>query len=156
MTVTVLTVSDRAARGDYEDASGPAVVELLRQKLPEAALQQRVVSDDPEELRTALEAELGSDVILTTGGTGISPRDAAPEVTAAFVERELPGIPELLRAKSYEETEYAVLSRGRAGVRGSTIVVNLPGSVRGARFCATLIIPLLRHATEMLRGGGHE
>lgn len=155
MTITVITVSDRASRGEYEDKSGPAVLEVLRDRLPEAALHHGVVSDAPEEVRGALEAGLEGDVIITTGGTGISPRDTVPEVTAAFIERELPGIPELLRSKSYEETELAVLSRGRAGVRGTTLVVNVPGSTRGAAFCTQLLVPLFEHALSMLRGEGH-
>lgn len=155
MTVTVITVSDRASRGEYEDRSGPAVVELLREHLPEAGVTREVVSDEPEDIEAALHRGLGSDVIITTGGTGISPRDHVPEVTAAFVERELPGIPELLRAESYKETVMAPLSRGRAGVRGSTLVVNVPGSSRGARLCAELIIPLFEHTAGMLRGEGH-
>jgi molybdopterin adenylyltransferase len=154
MEILVCTVSDRAARGEYEDRSGPRIVELLRELLPEAQISRAVVSDDPEELHEALSQE-GFAAILTTGGTGLGPRDRTPEVTVALCDRPVPGIAELLRAESLKETPNAALSRGQAGLRGSTLIVNLPGSVKAAAFCTRILAPLLPHALAMIRGGNH-
>ncbi|NBF41570.1 MAG: MogA/MoaB family molybdenum cofactor biosynthesis protein, partial [Spirochaetes bacterium] len=100
-------------------------------------------------------AATAADFIITTGGTGIGPRDLTPDVTREYCERELPGIAEAIRAASLAETRTAMLSRGYAGVRGRTIVVNVPGSVRGAAFAASVIAPIMSHAVAMLEGGGH-
>ncbi len=155
MELLVLTISDRAARGDYEDRSGPGVSEVVAAGLPEARIERLVVSDDPGEIERALSQNADKDVILTTGGTGIGPRDNTPDVTGAFCDRLIPGIAEHLRRESCAETLNAVVSRGVAGVSGSTLIVNLPGSVRGAVFCARLLVDILPHAVAMIGGGGH-
>lgn len=155
MTVAVITVSDRAFEGRYEDLSGPEIERALLARLPAAAVTRRIVPDDPDGIAAALEECLGTDFILTTGGTGISPRDVTPEVTRRFCERELPGISEALRAASLKETPAAMLSRGFAGVRGNTVVVNFPGSPRAVRLCVEVIAPIMEHAGRMLRGEGH-
>ena len=156
MEILVITVSDRAAHGTCTDRSGPAVRKVLQEAVPEARVEGRVVSDEPEELMHLLREQAGEyDVVLTTGGTGIGPRDRAPEVTREFCDREIPGIAEYLRFRSLEQTAAAVFSRGVAGVAGTTVIVNLPGSVRGAAFCAGLLAPLLEHARDMVRGEGH-
>ena len=155
MRVAVITISDRASRGEYDDLSGPEVEREVLARLPEAEVSRRIVPDDPTMIREALEECAGADFILTTGGTGISPRDVTPEVTRSFCEKELPGIAEELRAQSVKETPSAMLSRGFAGMRGNTIVVNFPGSVKAVRLCVRVIAPVMEHALSMLRGEGH-
>jgi molybdenum cofactor synthesis domain-containing protein len=153
--VTVLTISDRASRGVYEDRSGPEIEAVLRARLPEAELRREIVPDEQPAILAAFDRHAGADFILTTGGTGIGPRDVTPEATAAWCERLLPGIAEALRAASLAETPMAMLSRGTAGRKGRTIVVNFPGSVKAARLGAETLAPVMEHALAMLRGGGH-
>jgi molybdopterin adenylyltransferase len=155
--VAVVTISDRASRGEYEDLSGPEIERLVKARLWDAEVALRVVPDEPEAIFTALddEAASGADVILTTGGTGLSPRDITPEVTRRFCDREAPGIAEALRAQSYGETPAAMLSRGYAGLRGTCLVVNFPGSVRAVRRCMEVFGPVMEHALHMIRGEGH-
>jgi molybdenum cofactor synthesis domain-containing protein len=155
LKVTVITISDRASRGEYEDLSGPEIEEEVRRRFTDASVFRRIVSDEPQEILAALREAEGADFILTTGGTGISPRDVTPEATRLFIERELPGISESLRAQSYAETPTAVLSRGVAGLKGGTIVVNFPGSVRAVRLCMKVLGPVMEHALRMMRGEGH-
>ncbi len=155
MRVTVITISDRAHAGIYEDLSGPEIERIITENLPQAEIRREVVPDSKSALRDALDRNTGSDYILTTGGTGISPRDITPEVTEAFCERSLPGISETLRAESYRETKNAMFSRGYAGVKGKTIIVNFPGSVKAVRTCTALMIPVMEHGLKMLRGEGH-
>ncbi|MBN2051796.1 MAG: MogA/MoaB family molybdenum cofactor biosynthesis protein [Spirochaetales bacterium] len=156
MNIQIITISDRAFRGEYEDVSGPAAAGIFRQAYPEAEISITVVPDEEEYIRKALDAAAGADFIITSGGTGIGPRDLTPEITARWCEKELPGIAEILRTESYRETPQAMLSRGRAGVKGHTVVINFPGSEKAVRLCARIILPLLPHAPEMLRGEGHE
>jgi molybdopterin adenylyltransferase len=153
--ILVCTISDRASKGAYEDKSGPAVEKLLYEGLQNAEIDRLVVSDDAAEIEKALENYAKYDVILTTGGSGIGPRDNAPDVTMRFCDRLIPGIAEYLRRESCKETLNAVLSRSTAGYKGTTIIINLPGSVKGAVFCAKLILPILPHANDMIRGKGH-
>jgi molybdopterin biosynthesis enzyme MoaB len=211
--VAILTISDRASRGEYEDRSGPEIERVLREaQLGGGAdgaagpasthgleIVREIVPDDAATIRAALDRFAGggtgvtagpvppagaagdraaapgsgkdaaaagaaadeagpageADFILTTGGTGLGPRDVTPDVTREWCERDLPGVAEAIRAASLAETNTAMLSRGYAGVRGRTIVVNLPGSVRGAGFAAGVIAPVMEHAVSMLRGGGH-
>jgi len=156
LKVAVITVSDRASRGEYPDASGPEIEKEVKNSFPGAVVTRRVVPDDPHDILAALRAAEGADFILTTGGTGVSPRDVTPEATRLFIERELPGISESLRAHSAAETPAAVLSRGVAGLKGGTIVVNFPGSVRAVRLCMKVLGPVMEHAVRMVRGEGHE
>ena len=153
--VLVLTISDRASEGIYEDKSGPAIEEILIKDIPESKVTRIVVSDDPGEIEKALIENLDNDFILTTGGTGIGPRDNTPDITGKICDRLIPGIAELLRAESRRQTMNAVLSRGTAGVKEKTVIINLPGSERGARFCAELLVPILPHTVKMLAGKGH-
>ena len=157
MRVAVITISDRASRGEYEDLSGPEIEKTLLEGCPGVEVTHSIVPDQPDRIRAALEAAeaASSDFILTTGGTGISPRDLTPQVTREFCQLELPGISEALRAASLRETASAMLSRGFAGLRGKTIVVNFPGSVKAVRLCTSVIIPVMEHALRMLRGEGH-
>jgi molybdenum cofactor synthesis domain-containing protein len=153
----VLTVSDRCARGEAEDRSGP----LLREGLAELGaevVECAVLPDDPVRIRealTRLSDEAGVDVVFTTGGTGLGPRDCTPEATEAVLERRAPGIVEAMRARSLGQTPNAMLSRATAGLRGRTLIVNLPGSPRGATECFEVLSPVLGHALEMIAGGGH-
>jgi len=155
VTVVVITISDRAARGVYEDLSGPKIEAVLKSYLPEATVQRQIVPDEPLEITNAFREHRDADFIITTGGTGISPRDVTPEVTVAYCDRLLPGIAETLRAESYRETPQAMLSRGSAGIKGSTIIVNFPGSVKAVRLCTFKLIPIMEHGVKMLRGEGH-
>jgi len=161
MKIAVITVSDRAARGQYEDRSGPAVVEELSRALQgpdlgDTTIVTEIVEDGVESVLAALMRHEDADWILTTGGTGTSPRDRTPEATRAFVDAAVPGLAEYLRARSLEQTPFAVFSRAEAGLRGRTYVVNLPGSCKGARFCAGLLVPLLLHGVMMARGQSHD
>ncbi len=155
MRVAVITISDRASRGEYEDLSGPEIEAIVKSFYPEAVITREIVPDERRAILASLEQHLGVDYILTTGGTGIGPRDITPEVCAAFCERALPGIAETLRAESYRETPQAMLSRGFAGLKGKTIVVNFPGSLKAVRLCARTLAPIMDHSLKMLRGGGH-
>jgi molybdopterin adenylyltransferase len=155
VTVAVITISDRASRGVYEDLSGPEIEKEVRARYPSAGVTRSVVPDERGAILSELHARAGADFILTTGGTGLSPRDVTPEVTAEFCEKEIPGIAEILRARSYAETPAAMLSRGMAGLRGSTVVVNFPGSPAAVRLCMQVLGPVMEHALRMIRAEGH-
>lgn len=155
MRIAVITVSDRAAKGQYEDRSGPAVEEVFGRLLPTALVEREIVPDGREPVLAALARHPEADWIVTTGGTGPAPRDMTPEATRAFCDRGMPGIAEYLRLRSLEETKNAVFSRGEAGMHGRQFVVNFPGSEKAARFCATVLAPLMEHGSSMADGGGH-
>jgi len=153
--VAVITISDRASRGQYEDLSGPEIEREVRARHPSAEVTRSIVADEAEAILAALRAHDGVDFILTTGGTGLSPRDVTPEATTRFCDREIPGIAEMLRARSYGETPAAMLSRGTAGLHGNTVVVNFPGSPAAARLCMQVLGPVMEHALRMVRAEGH-
>ncbi len=154
LTFAIITVSDRSFRGEREDLSGPALKDYLEGK-GASVVKMVVVPDEmdriKEELTKMCEAQDAPEIILTTGGTGVSPRDVTPEATRAVLEKEIPGLAEAMRAESLKKTPMAMLSRGVCGIRKKTLVVNLPGSVRGALENLEVIIPALGHAVEILR-----
>ncbi len=147
----MLTVSDGVHAGERDDVSGAALADLLAGEGFDVV--RRVVPDDPERISTAI-VELASDVllILTTGGTGFAPRDVTPEATRIVLDREAPGIAEAIRADALTRTPHALLSRGVAGLRGGTLIVNLPGSPGGCRDGFAVIRPALRHGLELAAG----
>lgn len=150
----VLTISDRAARGETEDASGPLIETLLRERLRAMIVVTSIVPDERNVIAEVLRRwadEADIDLILTTGGTGFAPRDVTPEATRAIIEREAPGFAEAMRTASLAVTPHAMLSRSVAGIRGRTLIVNLPGSPKAARENLETILPALPHAVELLQ-----
>ena len=145
----MLTVSDRVSRGEAEDTSGDALAELLTADGYD--VERRVVPDEREQIAAALRELAGSArLVLTTGGTGVAPRDVTPEATREVLDREAPGIAQALRADSIEKTPHGLLTRGVAGVAGSALVVNLPGSTGGCRDGYAVLRPALEHALRLL------
>lgn len=160
MRILVITVSDRAFKGIYEDKSGDAMINLLKEYFIKENLiykiEKIIIPDEYDIiLNTLKENKDNFDIIITTGGTGLSERDVTPEATRDFCKKEVSGISEYLRAESIKETIFASLSRGYAGIKDKVFVVNFPGSEKGAIFCANLIIPLLSHIVDMMNGKGH-
>jgi molybdenum cofactor synthesis domain-containing protein len=150
VTAAVLTVSDRVSRGEADDTSGDALDELLR--ADGYAVARRVVPDEAAEIAAAIE-ELAAEaeLVLTTGGTGLAPRDVTPEATRTVLQRDAPGIAHAIRADAIAKTPHGLLSRGVAGVVGRTLVVNLPGSTGGCRDGYAVLRPALAHALSLLR-----
>lgn len=151
--VGVLTVSDRAASGEYEDRSGPAVENLITARLSWEVVARQVVADEVDDIVAALTRmadDESVDLIVTTGGTGFAPRDVTPEATRRVLEREAPGLAEAMRAASLRATPHAMLSRAVCGIRGKTLIVNLPGSPRSVLENFEVLIPVLPHALDLI------
>jgi molybdopterin adenylyltransferase len=155
MKVTVITISDRASRGIYEDLSGPAIAKILQENIAHVDISRVIVPDEKDEILKALQEAALSDFILTTGGTGLSERDITPDVCAGYCDKSLPGIAEILRTESYKETPQAMLSRGYAGMKNKTVIVNFPGSVKAVTLCTKTLLPIMKHAIKMFNNEGH-
>lgn len=155
MRVRIITISTRASAGVYEDTAGPAVAEVLAAE-GLAVVGTSVVPDGRAGVAAAIaEACADADVVITNGGTGLHPKDTTREATLDVIDREVPGMAEAIRARSLQITPMAMLSRGVAGIRGSTLVINVPGSPKGARESVEVVAPVLRHAVDQLRAGDH-
>jgi molybdopterin adenylyltransferase len=153
MKVLLLSVTERGE----EDLCGPHVAKMLLHHFPAATIVQQSTGAEAEEIRKALEANEDCNFILTTGGIGIAAKNVTPEVTSKHCERMLPGVAELLRMELYKQlTPYSVLSRGVAGIRGNTIIINLPSSLKAALLCTRLLVPILTHGPQMLEGKEHD
>jgi molybdenum cofactor synthesis domain-containing protein len=155
MLLAVLTVSDRCSQGLLEDTAGPAVVALLRRHWQGAEIWTGLVPDDEDAIAATLDrlSGQGAALVLTVGGTGLGPRDRTPEATRRVIDREAPGLAEAMRVVGAGRNPFAWLSRGVAGLRGSTLIVNLPGSRRGAEESLDSIVALLKHGLEIAAGG---
>lgn len=156
MKALAITVSNRASAGIYPDKSGPVLVSLLQEAGCEKVDGPVVIPDgDPVEAALRDGVRDGYDVIVTTGGTGLTPMDLTPEMTRRVIEREIPGIAEAVRQINRDKVPTAILSRGVAGVAGGTLIVNLPGSTGGVRDGMAVLTPILRHAVDQIHGGDH-
>ncbi len=155
MRFVVVTISDRCSQGQMTDTAGPAAVALLREQWPEAAIDSALLPDDEDAIAALLDqlAADGVGMVLTVGGTGFGPRDRTPEATRRVLEREAPGLAEAMRASGAVQTPYAWLSRGVAGLKANTLIVNLPGSERAVEQSLGSILALLKHALEIVVGG---
>ncbi len=158
MRIAILTISDSRHKGEKGD-DNKAIIEDLLAGVGAKTVFYEIVPDDASVVRATLihaADDLGADVVLTNGSTGFSERDVAPEATREVVEREVPGIPEAMRFEGFKKTKRAILSRAVAGIRGKTLIINLPGSPRAVRQSLGTVLEVLPHALEMLAGGGHE
>ncbi len=155
MLFGVLTVSDRCSRGLMTDTAGPAVAEMLRGQWPVAQIDTALVPDNEDAIiaRVSEWSNAGAALILTVGGTGLSPRDRTPEATLRIIDRNVPGLAEAMRSRGAEKNPFAWLSRGIAGMRDRSLIVNLPGSKRGAEESLEAILTLLGHALHVAEGG---
>lgn len=152
--VGILTISDRSSRGERVDASGPLIQSIIVERLKWTIAVAQIIPDDRAIIRDMLRAwcdDLKLNLILTTGGTGFAPRDVTPEATRDVIEREAPGLAEAMRADSLQKTPHAMLSRAVCGIRGRTLIVNLPGSPKAVRENLDTLLPVLPHAIDLLR-----
>ena len=156
--VAILTISDRGFKGEREDSSGPLIREMVK-ALPAAVIHYEVIPDEKEVIIKALKKSadhLKADLILTTGGTGLSPRDVTPDATLKVIGKEVPGFSEAMRAESLKKTPHAMISRAICGIRGSSLIVNLPGSPKSVKENLSVILPALPHALSKLKGDPSE
>lgn len=156
-TVVVLTISDKCSIGKREDKSGKIVLDQVK-GLPGDVVKYEIIPDEPEQIKEKLKFysdELKVDLVLTTGGTGFTARDNTPEATRDVLQREIPGIPEAMRFEGFKSTKRAMLSRGIAGIRNKTMIINLPGSSRGAKESMEVILDALPHGLDMIAEKEH-
>jgi len=153
----ILTVSDSCAAGKRADESGRTIENVLAKNGFEV-FEKRIVADDREAIANELRLlsdKATVDIVLTTGGTGLGPRDVTPEATSSVCGRMVPGLSEMIRAEGFKKTKNAIISRGLAGIRNKTLIINLPGSPKGAKESLEIILAVLPHAVDMMLGGGH-
>ena len=156
--VVILTLSDKGSKGERDDASGPLIREMVK-ALPGQVIHYEIIPDEKDLIIEALKRsadQLRADLILTTGGTGLSPRDVTPDATLAVIDKEVPGFAEAMRAESFKKTPHAMISRAVAGIRGASLIVNLPGSPKSVRENLSVILPALPHALSKLKGDPSE
>jgi molybdenum cofactor synthesis domain-containing protein len=156
--VVILTISDRGSKGEREDASGPLIREMVK-NLPAEIVHYEIIPDEKEMIAEALKKsadQLKADLILTTGGTGLSPRDVTPDATLEVIDKQVPGFSEAMRAESLKKTPHAMISRAITGIRGSSLIVNLPGSPKSVKENLSVILPALPHALSKLKGDPSE
>lgn len=156
--VGILTISDKGAKGEREDKSWQVIIEIISQ-LNAYVTEYKIIPDEKELIINNLKRlvdELGCELVLTTGGTGLSPRDVTPEATKEVIEKEIPGFGEIMRTAGFKITPHAILSRAIAGVRRQSLIINLPGSPKGVRECLELVLPAIPHGIEVLKGQGQE
>ena len=150
--VAILTVSDKASRGEREDRSAEVIREVIS-RLPVGVVEYRIVPDEAPQIEEAIRSLATiSDLVLTTGGTGVSPRDITPDVTARILERQLPGFGEAMRMEGLKKTPRAIISRAIAGIYKGCLVINLPGSPKGARECLEVVLPAIEHTLAKIKG----
>jgi molybdenum cofactor synthesis domain-containing protein len=155
MLLAVVTISDRCSQGQMADTAGPAVVGVLRGQWPEATIETALLPDDEDSIAMLLEqfAQDCAALVVTVGGTGLGPRDRTPEATRRVIDREAPGLAEAMRSIGAAQNPFAWLSRGVCGLKGATLIVNLPGSKRGATESLSSILKLLKHGIDVAAGG---
>ncbi len=152
ITVAVLTLSDKGSRGEREDLGGPAIMEIVK-KIGASIEHYEIIADEKELIKEKLiDYSMKVDLIVTTGGTGLSPRDVTPDATLEVIDREIPGIAEAMRMEGLRKTDRAMLSRAVAGVRGSTLIINLPGSPKAIKEGLEAVLGVIPHAVEKIKG----
>ncbi len=152
ITVAVLTLSDKGSRGEREDLGGPAIMEIVK-KIGASVEHYEIIADEKELIKEKLiDYSMKVDLIVTTGGTGLSPRDVTPDATLEVIDREIPGIAEAMRMEGLRKTDRAMLSRAVAGVRGSTLIINLPGSPKAIKEGLEAVLGVIPHAVEKIKG----
>jgi len=156
--IAVLTISDRCARKERDDLSGKIIIDII-EGIQGEIIQYDIIPDELELIREKLRFycdDIRADFVFTTGGTGFGPRDVTPEATGYVIEKSIPGIPELMRLEGLKKTRNAMLSRGISGIRKNSIIINLPGSPKGAKESLEAILDIIPHAYDMVKGAGHE